>query len=252
MMDFDNLDVSVEDGICQVTLNRPEKFNAMSLALRKQMTACLQRIAGDTAIRVVVLTGAGRAFCAGGDISEFECSSEELNDLITRVSHQWFRAFANLPQPVIAAVNGPAAGAGCSLALGSDLIYASESAYFTQSFSAIGLAPDQGSAYHLPRRVGLARAKEMCFFADRVSAPQALEWGMINGVFSADALMDAVRGKARALSLKSPQALQMIKRMLNRSFESTLEATLDMEAAAQSFLFSTEGTRQEIGAFLKK
>ncbi|WP_442752417.1 enoyl-CoA hydratase/isomerase family protein [Bordetella bronchiseptica] len=92
----------------------------------------------------------------------------------------------------------------------------------------------------------------MCFFADRVSAPQALEWGMINGVFPADALMDAVRGKARALSLKSPQALQMIKRMLNRSFESTLEATLDMEAAAQSFLFSTEGTRQAIGAFLKK
>lgn len=251
-MNFSDLDVVLEDGIVYVAINRPERLNAMSSELREQLHGCFQEIAANTDIRVVVITGSGRAFCAGGDISEFDCNSEQLNDLISRVSHRWFRSFINLPQPVIAAVNGPAAGSGCSLALGCDLVYASESAYFVQSFVGIGLAPDQGSAYHLPRKIGMARAKEMCFFGNRVSAQEALEFGMINGCYPAENLMEEVRKKAQALRLKSPQALQMMKRMLNRSFESSLESILDMEAAAQSFLFSTESCKRSIAEFLKK
>jgi len=187
-MSYEALDVQTRDGVCTVTLNRPEKFNAMSLPMRRELGDCFHEIAADTDIKVVVLTGAGDAFSAGGDINDFHGRAEEMHTLMGRISHRWFRAFLNLPQPVIAAVNGAAAGGGCNLALACDLVYASESAYFAQTFREIGLVPDLGGAFSLPRLVGLARAKEMALLGERIDARKAAEMNLIDGVFSAEQL----------------------------------------------------------------
>jgi 2-(1,2-epoxy-1,2-dihydrophenyl)acetyl-CoA isomerase len=248
---YETLDLTVNDGIAVLRLNRPEKLNAMSMKMRRELGDCFFAIADDTDIRVVVLTGAGSAFCAGGDINDFQGnSSETMHTIMGRTSHRWFRAFWNLPQPVIAAVNGPAAGGGCNLALACDLAYASSSAYFCQTFMEIGLMPDLGGAFQLPRLVGPMRAKELALFGDRVAAPEAAAMGLINAVFAADRLMDEVMQRAARLSARPASAVSLTKRIMNRAFEASMETILDEEHAAQSFLFSTEANRLGVERFL--
>jgi enoyl-CoA hydratase/carnithine racemase len=249
--DFTTLRVESSDGICTVTMNRPDKFNAMNVEMRRELGDCFDAIAQDTSIRVVVLTGAGRAFSAGGDINDFRSQTpDDLHRMMQRVSHRWFRAFWNLPQPVIGAINGPAGGGGCNLALACDLVYASESAYFVNTFMEIGLVPDLGGGFTLPRLVGLARAKEMALLGDRIPAQRAFAMGLVNDVFAPDALMGEVMARAQRLAARSPEAATLAKRMLNRSFEMPMEAILDDELAIQSFLFNTAASREGVGRFL--
>jgi enoyl-CoA hydratase/carnithine racemase len=247
---FKTLDVGVSDGVCTVTMNRPAKYNAMNVEMRTEFATCFDAIGSDRSIRVVVLTGAGRAFSGGGDINDFTSSPQEVHALMGRVSHRWFRSFWALPQPVIAAVNGAAAGGGCDLALGCDLVYASENAYFAQTFIEIGLVPDLGGAFTLPRLIGPARAKEMAFFGDRVGAARALALGLVNDVFPAERLLAEVQERARRLAGKSAPAIALTKRIINRAFESSMEAILDDELATQSFLFSTTESQEGVRRFL--
>jgi len=247
---FETLTVEREDALCIVTMNRPDKFNAMSRSMREELGDCFLALGRDDTLRAIVLTGAGPAFSAGGDINDFEDDPQALHDLMSRVSHRWFRAFWNLPQPVVVAVNGPAAGGGCNLALAGDLIYATEQAYFAQTFIEIGLVPDLGGVYLLPRLAGLAKAKEMALLGERIPARQAAEMGLINAIVPADTLLDTAKDAARKIARKSPQAASMIKKMMNRSFESSMEAVLEQELAVQSFLFNTDANRRGVKRFL--
>lgn len=250
-MEFETLKVETREGICTVTLNRPDKFNAMNLPMRRELADCFEAIADDTAIKVVVLTGAGTAFCGGGDIGDFQGNSaEQMHALMGRISHKWFRTFWNVPQPVIGAINGAAAGGGCNFALACDLVYASENAYFAESFGQIGLIPDLGGTWLLPRLVGPARAKEMALFGERVPAAKAEAIGLVNAVFPPDQLLLEVMKRATRLAAQPASMASMIKKMMNRSFERSMEAMLDEELAAQSFLFGTEASRQGVDKFL--
>jgi len=247
---FQTLLVSHDAGVCTVTMNRPEKFNAMSRTMREELGDCFLALAREESVRVIVLTGSGTAFSGGGDINDFGGNSQEMHALMDRISHRWFRAFWNLPQPVIAAVNGPAAGGGCNLAFACDLIYATEDAYFAQTFIDIGLVPDLGGAFLLPRLMGMAKAKEMAMLGERMPATEAERLGLINAVVPNDKLMEKAQAVARKIAGKSPQAIPLIKKMLNRSCESSMESILDQELAVQSFLFGTDANRQGVSRFL--
>lgn len=249
-MEFTTLHVRRQDGICTVTMNRPDKLNAMNVDMRRELGDCFLALALDEETRVVVLTGAGRAFSAGGDINDFRQTPHQLHRMMARLSHRWFRAFWNLPQPVIGAVNGAAGGGGCNLALACDLVYASETAYFVNTFLDIGLMPDIGGAFMLPRLVGMARAKEMALLGERIEARMAASMGLVNGVYASEALMDQVMDRAARLATRSPESLCLTKRILNRAFESSMEAVLDEELAGQSFLFTTPENRSGVERFL--
>lgn len=249
---FETLNVTVTDAVCTVTLSRPEKLNAMSKTMREELGDCFLAIARDRGIRAVILTGAGRAFSAGGDINDFRATPEEMHQLMADKSHRWFKALWALPQPVIAAVNGVAAGGGCNLALACDLVFASTEAVFVQTFLAIGLVPDLGGAFVLPRLIGLNRAKEFALLGERVDAARALDMGLVNRVCPPDRLMAEANAAAARLAAGSPAAITLTKRMMNRSFEACMEAVLDSEWMAQSFLFGTADSQRGVAAFLSK
>lgn len=249
-MKFETLSVGIDDGICTVTMNRPDRLNAMNVRMRHELGDCFLEIATNTDIRVIILTGAGKAFSGGGDINDFEGSAEETRTLMGRVSHRWFRAFWNLPQPVIGAIDGAAGGGGANLALGCDLVYTNEHAFFAQTFLEIGLVPDLGGLFTLPRLVGPARAKEMALLGERIRAPEALAMGLINGIFPADQLMAEVTKRARHIADRSAAAVTFTKRIMNRSFESSMDAVLDQEFAAQSALFGTPANVKGVEHFL--
>jgi 2-(1,2-epoxy-1,2-dihydrophenyl)acetyl-CoA isomerase len=173
-----------------------------------------------------------------------------MHTIMGRTSHRWFRAFWNLPQPVIGAINGAAAGGGANLALACDLVYAAEPAYFCQTFMEIGLIPDLGGAYMLPRLVGPMRAKELALLGERTPATEAVTLGMINAVFPADRLMTEVMGRAQRIAARPAAAATLVKRIMNRAFEESMETILDQELAAQSYLFGTEANRAGVERFL--
>ena len=244
--------LTLDDGVCTLTLNRPDRLNAMNRAMRRELGDCFLEMAGLQEVRCLILTGAGRAFSAGGDINDFREGPQKLHDLMGRVSHRWFKALWGLPQPVIAAVNGVAGGGGCNLALACDLIFASEDASFVQTFLKIGLVPDLGGAFLLPRLVGLHKAKELALLGERIDAPAAAALGLVNRLCPADRLMAEAGDAARRLAAGSPSAITLTKRMMNRSFESSMEAVLDQEWMAQSYLFGTPESRDGVGRFLDK
>jgi enoyl-CoA hydratase/carnithine racemase len=252
LMDFETLRVEIAEAVCTVTLNRPERLNAMNRSMRRELAECFEAVARDTGIRAVILTGAGRAFSGGGDINDFTSTPEELHSLMGRISHRWFKALWGLPQPVVIAVNGVAGGGGANLALCGDIVYASQEASFVQTFLKIGLVPDLGGMFLLPRLVGLAKAKEMALLGERVSAEEALELGLVARVFAPDELMDRARSAALRLARSPASAVTLTKRIMNRSFETAMEAILDNEWMAQSFLFSTEASQTGVAAFLTK
>lgn len=252
MAEYQTLKLERQSGVSTLTMNRPDKFNAMNLVMRRELAEAFTEIGADQQTRVVVLTGAGTAFSAGGDINDFDSQTpEQLHHMMGRISHRWLRAFWALPQPVIAAVNGPAAGGGCNLALCCDLVYASDRSYFAQTFLEIGLAPDLSGAFILPRLVGLARAKEMALLGGRTSAADAAALGLVNAVFSGETLMAQVQERATRIAARSGAATSLTKRMFNRSFESSMESLMDDEHYIQSFLFHTEDSRSGIKRFLE-
>jgi 2-(1,2-epoxy-1,2-dihydrophenyl)acetyl-CoA isomerase len=242
--------VETLDGICRITLNRPEVMNALNRPMRVALTAALR---AGWASRVIVLTGAGRGFCSGQDLTDaqgldtagFEAT---LNDEYVPM----IRAIVDAPVPVIAAVNGVAAGAGANLALACDLVIACESASFIQAFARIGLIPDAGGTSFLPRRVGLQRAMGAALLAEPVAARQAADWGMIWEAVPDDRLAEVVAARAGHLAAGPTGAYAALKQALRGAFETDLEAQLALEARLQGQCGASADFREGVAAFQEK
>ena len=253
------VELAIDEGVATVTLNRPHVRNAVNDAMRAELTAALERLANDDAVRAVVLTGKGAGFCSGGDIAGMQ---ERLGAppgdiaftgwLRQKQLHRGVGVLHGMGKPTIAAVNGAAAGLGCDLALACDFIIASESASFIMSFILRGLVPDGGGLYFLPRRVGLPRAKELVFSGRCVSAPEALQIGLADRVTAPERLLTDAREWARQLSIGSPVALTLAKSILDRSLELGEEEVLALGREAQAICYTTTEHRAAVAAFLEK
>ena len=247
---------TIEDGVATLTFNRPERMNALSTPIMQGLLDGLPRLAGDPAVKVVVLTGAGRAFCAGGDVKsmaegrEQHSVAEDTTRLRARMEVS--RILHELPKPTIAMLNGPAAGAGLSLALACDLRIAGASARLVTAFVKVGYSGDFGGSFFLTRLVGTARARELYFTGRPVEAEEALSLGLVNRVVPDDALHDATMELARSLARGPQIALGLIKRNMNRAESGGLAELLDMEAANQVLTGRTEDHREAARAFVEK
>jgi 2-(1,2-epoxy-1,2-dihydrophenyl)acetyl-CoA isomerase len=241
------------DGVLTLTLNRPEALNSFTVEMKEALLAALKDAARDREVRAIVLTGAGRAFSAGQDLKERQAPG--VADLGTELRVRYnpiILAMRKLEKPIVGAINGVAAGAGTSLALACDIIIAAENATFLEAFSRVGLVPDTGSTWFLPRLVGPARAAEMFFTADPVDAATAERIGLINKVVPADQLMAEAGALAARLAKSAPIALALAKRALNRGLESSLEEALDFEAQLQSVAGRSKDHVEGVAAFVEK
>lgn len=248
------LTLAVSDGVGTLTLNRPDALNALNFDLKAALAVALRDLRDRDDVRAVVLTGAGRAFCAGGDISQWEPGAAP-----TATRRRWLRLLsevvvplARLEQPVVAAVNGHAHGAGFSLALACDLIYAAESAVFSLPFTKLGLVPDTGSLYFLPRLIGLSRAKELVFSGRRLTAAEACELGLVTRVVPDGELATAAGEFARTVASGASVALGMTKRLLDQSFTMSLDDMVEFESYAQAVAISTEDHAEGVRSFKEK
>jgi 2-(1,2-epoxy-1,2-dihydrophenyl)acetyl-CoA isomerase len=241
------------DGILTLTLDRPEVLNALDRRMKEELLAALQKAARDHTVRVVIITGAGRAFSAGQDLKDTGAGQElDLGAELRARYNPLILAMRGLEKPVIGAINGVAAGAGCSIALACDLRVASEGATFIESFTRVGLVPDSGSSWFLPRLIGAARAAEMIFSAEPVDAHTAQRIGLVNRVVPAGRLMEEARAMASQLAEAAPTALALAKRALNQAMESGLAETLEREAQLQSVAGRSADHAEGMAAFLEK
>ncbi|HBH12845.1 MAG: Putative enoyl-CoA hydratase PaaG [Clostridiales bacterium 38_11] len=243
----------VKDSIATITFNRPDSLNSLHPSLIEQTVIALKQAEKENAIRVIVLTGAGKAFCSGGDIQYID----QLTSVMEKRAYiysagELIDAIMNLRKPVIAMVNGVAAGAGFNIALACDIIFVSKKAKFAQSFSKVGLVPDAGGTYNLPRIVGLHKAKELMFLADLISADEALALGIVNYVVDYEELKNATYDFAERLSQSAPIAISFIKSALNSSLESDLKTVLQNEVSNQTVCLQTEDCKEGINAFKEK
>lgn len=253
------LHMQVEDGVAVITLNRPEVRNAIDDQMRQDFIAMLDQVTRDDAIRALVLTGAGKAFCAGGDIRGMR---ERMAAPAGQVAfngwsrqqrtHHAVAALHNLTKPTIAAVNGAATGLGCDLALCCDFVMAADTATFAMTYILRGLIPDGGGMYFLPRRVGLQRAKELIYSGRTVAAQEAQAIGIADRVAPADALLREACDWARTLGAGAGPALALSKTILNQTFELTAEQVFQMGSQAQAICYTTEQHQASVQAFLDK
>jgi 2-(1,2-epoxy-1,2-dihydrophenyl)acetyl-CoA isomerase len=256
MTDLEAVNYELGDGGALIELNRPDNLNAWNLQLGLDLRAAIERAGEDEAVRAVMITGAGRGFSSGADLREQRDTNEDgLPDLSARlreVYHPILTGIRELPKPVVAAVNGPAVGIGCSLALACDLILAAESAYFLLAFVNIGLIPDGGSTAFLPARAGHARAMEMALLGERVPAAQALEWGLVNRVVPDDELATEARALVDRLAAGPTVAYANAKRLLNRRMYRDLDGQLEAEADAQREQGATADFVEGVVAFAER
>lgn len=245
-----------DGGVAVLTLNRPDVLNSFHLDMAREVQHALARIAEDDAVRAVLLTGEGRGFCAGQDLSSVPIiPGEPMPDLADTVRAQYnpiIRAIRELPKPVVCAVNGVAAGAGANLAFACDIVLASSEATFIQSFARIGLIPDSGGTFFLPRLVGFARASALALLAEKITAAQAREWGLIWATCEPAELMPSAREMAAALAEQPTRGLGLTKQALNASLTNTLDAQLDLEADLQSHAGRTDDFLEGVVAFREK
>jgi 2-(1,2-epoxy-1,2-dihydrophenyl)acetyl-CoA isomerase len=243
-------------GELRITLNRPDTMNAWNKQFGQELRAAVEEAARDDAVRAVTITGAGRAFSSGADLKAgFDPTPEghpDVETVLHEVYHPIITGLRRLPKPVLAAVNGPAVGIGASLALASDLIVARESAYFLLAFVNIGLVPDGGSSLLLPERVGLTRATEMAMLGERIPAPKALEWGLINRVVPDDGFEQAVDDLAGKLASGPTKAYAGIKLQLNSWLFGRMAEQLDLEASLQQQSAASGDFLEGVQAFLEK
>ena len=256
VLDLETVQCRVQGGVATMTLNRPEALNAWNRQLGDDMNEALQGFADDRAVRAIVITGAGRAFCSGADLrSGLDLGADGVIDVLTPLRESFNPLLARLrtvPKPVIAAVNGPAAGIGCSLALACDLVIAAESAYFLLAFVNVGLSLDGGVSQSLVARVGPTRAFEMAYLGERIAAPQALAWGLINRVVAGEALDAAVSELAGRLAAGPPGSYAAIKRTINhRAYEGFAEL-MDLEAELQQERVGSRDAQEGVIAFAEK
>ena len=253
---YENLLYTVENGICKITLNRPQVYHALNPALIGDITGAMQAAGDDAAVRVIVLTGAGdRAFCSGADLKEGAATASAGLNLGTSLRNEYnpmILAMRNLAKPIIGRVNGVAAGAGFSLALACDVLVCSNEAYFSQIFVSIGLMPDAGSTFFLPRLIGPQRAFELCSTGRRVYGSEAAGMGLVNRSVPA-AELDGVVAELTAYYAAAPTlAIGAMKNVLNQSLYSDLPYLLEQEADSQDRLGHTADVAEGIGAFLLK
>ena len=251
-MNYETIIFEINDGIATLTLNRPEVFNAFNEQQSADVIDALKSCEKDKNIRVLILTGNGKAFCSGQDLKSIAGSKRSLSESLYKRYNPMIRAMRNLPIPIICKLNGVAAGAGCSMALASDLIIASENASLIEVFINVGLVLDSGSSYFLPRLVGSARAFELATMGTKVSAQQAYDWGMINKVVKADDLDMEVKKVAEYYQTAPTKAIALIKKMLNKSFHSDLETMLEYEAYCQEIAGKTDDYKEGVAAFIDK
>ena len=249
----DGLRIETRASVVTLTMDRPDSLNALTIPLRVALLEALIAIARSRAIRVVVLTGAGRAFCAGQDLAErAEPDAPPLEVELRERYNPMVRALRDLPQPVIAAINGVAAGAGASLALASDLRIASVDARFVLAFGRIGLVPDSGLTWLLPRLVGAARAAELALVGDPLGANEALAIGLVGRVVPAAELLPAAHALADRIAEGPPRALAMTKRLLEAGWSTDLDEALEAEAAAQGLAGASADHAEGLAAFREK
>lgn len=253
MAEFQFLTYHVAAGVATITLNRPEVFNAFNDGLTYELQDAFKAVAKDTAVRVVVLTGAGKAFCSGQDLKAAVAQEKRsFLDSLHKRYNPLIRAMRQLPKPIICRLNGVAAGAGCSLALACDVIVAAEEASLIEVFINIGLVPDSGSAFFLPRLVGHAKAFELCSMGSKVKAAEALELGLINKVVPMEQLDTAVKGYTDFYATAPTKSIGLIKKMLNKSTHATLDEMLDYEAYCQEIAGTSGDYKEGVAAFLEK
>jgi 2-(1,2-epoxy-1,2-dihydrophenyl)acetyl-CoA isomerase len=256
--ELESVNVRVVDGAATIELNRPQALNAWNAQLGADMLSALRTAAADDAVRAVLITGAGRAFSSGADLRDVGGGAStadgrpDVYTILTERYHPIMHAVRELPKPVIAAVNGPAVGIGCSLALCCDLIVAAESAYFLLAFVNIGLVPDGGSSLFLPSRVGMARATEMSMLGERVSSAQALEWGLINRVFADAELRDEAAALTARLAAGPTLSYAGTKRQLNNWLYSRMDEQLELEARIQQQMTGSADMIEGVSAFVEK
>jgi 2-(1,2-epoxy-1,2-dihydrophenyl)acetyl-CoA isomerase len=256
-MPYETVDLRIEDGVAEVTLNRPDRLNAWNAQFGDELREALLKDAAQDSVRSVLITGAGRGFSSGADLKEMleQGAAGEVPDvgemLRTRY-HPIIKGIRELPKPVVAAVNGPAVGIGCSLALACDLIWAAESAVFGLAFVNIGLVPDGGSTFLVPVAAGKARALEMALLGEPLSADRALEWGLINRVVPDDRLLEEARALARSLARGPTRSYANSKRALNNSFLKIMDEQLDLEADMQGEMVKTTDFIEGVSAFVEK
>jgi len=255
-MPYDNLDISQSNHVVTIKLDRPEKLNAFIGHMRRDLAEALEHAGSDRDVRVVVITGAGRAFCAGGDVAFMaELMQRGDSEEFARILGAGRRVITTIRQmtkPVVAAVNGPAAGAGCNLAFACDMRIASTTASFNQSFLKIGLHPDWGGSYFLPRLVSPAKACEMFFLGATIGADEALSLGIVNQVVGPEQLEEATLKLVERLSAAPPMALAAAKQAIYASETSSLEEMLRYETEVQLRCFQSDDCHEGIRAFLEK
>lgn len=247
----------VSDGVATITLNRPERLNALTFEVYRELTDTFAALRDERAARVVVITGAGRAFCSGGDVHDIigELFARDMEGLLafTRMTCELIKNIRNTPQPVIAKLNGTTAGAGACIALAADIRIASDAAKIAFLFVKVGLSgADMGAAYLLPRVVGLAKATELLYTGDFISAPEAERIGLYNQVLAPEKLDEACAEFARRLAAGPAFALAKTKEMLNRELDMNLESALECEAQAQAICMQHPDYREAYEAFVAK
>jgi 2-(1,2-epoxy-1,2-dihydrophenyl)acetyl-CoA isomerase len=251
-MNYETILFEITDGIATLTLNRPDVFNAFNEQQSADVIDALKVCEKDKNVRVLILTGSGKAFCSGQDLKSIAGSKRSLSESLYKRYNPMIRAMRNLPIPIICKLNGVAAGAGCSMALASDMIIASENASLIEVFVNIGLVLDSGSSYFLPRLVGSARAFELATMGTKISAQQAFDWGMINKVVKADELDIEVQKIATYYQNAPTKAIALMKKMLNKSFHSDLETMLEYEAYCQEIAGRSDDYKEGVAAFIEK
>lgn len=248
-MAFESLLYEVADGICTITLNRPERINSFNNTLHKEYIEALKQAEKDATVRCIVLTGAGRGFCSGQDLSDI--SAEPISEIVRSKYNVWVTKMRTMEKPIIAAVNGVAAGAGAALALAADLILMADSASMLLSFVRVGLVPDTGASFFLPRLVGYHKAMEIALLGEKISAAEAHRLGLVNQVIPAAEFAETVRSYAVRLA-KGPRSMGWIKRLIDRGMTEPLPAMLEQEAYLQEAAGSTQDAREAILAFMEK
>lgn len=255
-MALETIHVAQDEGVATVTLNRPDRLNSFTSAMHEELAGALGTIADDADVRAVVLTGAGRGFCAGQDLADRAVSSEgaavDLGETVGRYWSPLIRRITSMDKPVVCAVNGVAAGAGASVALACDVVIAARSAKFIQSFANIGLIPDSGGTWALPRLVGQARALGLALIGEPLSAERAADWGLIWRCVDDDALIAEARTLAVKFAAGPTRGLAATKQLIRASFDHTLDEELEIERAAMRELGFTADYQEGVAAFTAK
>ena len=255
VMEFETLIYEVEDGVAHITLNREKAANALNLQMAKDLMYAATAVEEDSQIRAVVLGARGKMFCAGGDLGSFREAGDKMPSLLKEITtflHAAISQFARMKAPVIAAVNGTAAGAGFSLICSTDFAIAAESAKFSMAYTQAGLTPDGSSTYFMPRLIGTRRSLELMLTNRRLSAQEALEWGLLNQVVADDELQSAATGLARQLAQGATSAFGATKQLVGASFEQSLETQMEAESRAITKAARGPEAAEGIGAFFEK